>query len=154
MSVVVFHRFFFLPFCNAPRYRLIQLQGAPTKTHALRWFESQSFRFGVAQRETAIRAAEEPLISMIVSSGDGANRKPKPCSAVFLILGLEPHLHLLILVQHCLHQSQTILTPSELLAGRPIPDVFHIEFCQGQSWWRAVGAKRARSPIPMPMLLA
>ena len=33
-----------------------------------------------------------------------------------LILGLEPHLHLLILVQHCLHQSQTILTPSELLA--------------------------------------
>ena len=34
-----------------------------------------------------------------------------------LILGLEPHLHLLILVQHCLHQSQTILTPSELLAN-------------------------------------
>ena len=33
-----------------------------------------------------------------------------------LILGLEPHLHLLILVQHCLHQSQIILTPSELLA--------------------------------------
>ena len=93
VSVVVFHRFFlFLPFCNAPRYRLIQLQGAPTKTHALRWFESQSFRFAVAQRETAIRAAEEPLISMIVSSGDGANRKPKPCSAVFLILGLEPKL--------------------------------------------------------------
>ena len=38
--------------------------------------------------------------------------------------------------------------------GRPIPDVFHIEFCQGQSQWRAVAAKRARSPIPMPMLLA
>ena len=42
---------FFLLFCNAPRYCLIQLQGASTRTHALPWFESQSFRFAVAQQE-------------------------------------------------------------------------------------------------------
>ena len=53
VSIVVFHRFFLL-FCNAPRYCLIQLQGASTRTHALPWFESQSFRFAVAQQETAI----------------------------------------------------------------------------------------------------
>ena len=52
VSIVVFHCFFL--FCNAPRCCLIQLQGASTKTHALPWFESQSFRFAVAQQETAI----------------------------------------------------------------------------------------------------
>ena len=50
VSIVVFHCFFLL-FCNAPRYCLIQLQGASTRTHALPWFESQSFRFAVAQQE-------------------------------------------------------------------------------------------------------